>query len=83
MVIEEKDSKGCVSASNQDRDIGVIDPAPDRLGAGAPRDPVVEGAAGKEDHRRQGEDSEGNSAAEPVSHGNQGQASHQAEGAHH
>ena len=60
----------------------MIDPTPDRLGSDAPFNTVVEGATGKEDNRGQGEDSEGNSASEPVGDSYQDQASHQAEGAH-
>ncbi len=81
-MVEKKDRKGCVCASDQNWNICMIDSAPDRLRTSAPCDPVVEGAAGKEDHSGQGEDSQGNSAAQAVSDGNERQASDQAERAH-
>ena len=57
MVIEEEDSEGGIGSSDQNWNIGMVDPAPDRLISGAPGDPVVEGAAGEEDDGSQSEDS--------------------------
>ena len=56
-MIKEEDGKGGIGPSDQDRDIGMVNPAPDRLISGAPGDPVVEGAAGEEDDGSQSEDS--------------------------
>jgi len=72
MAIQEKDGEWRIGASDQDRDIGMVDPAPNRLISGAPAHPVVEGAAGEEDDGGQGEDSQRDPALEAVGDRNQG-----------
>ena len=82
MAIQEKDGEWRIGASDQDWDIGMVDPAPNRLISGAPAHPVVEGAAGEEDDGGQGEDPQRDSALQAVGDRDQGEACDQAQGRH-
>ena len=82
MAIQQEDSEGGVGTRDQDRDIGMVDPAPNRLISGAPAHPVVEGAAGEEDDGGQSEDPQRDPALEAVGDRDQGEACDQAQGRH-
>jgi len=82
MAIQQEDSEGGVGTRDQDRDIGMVDPAPDCLVSDAPAHPVVKGAAGEEDDGGQGEDSQRDPALEAVGDRDQGEACDQAQGRH-
>ena len=82
MVVQEEDCEGGICTRDQDRDIGMVDPTPDRLISGAPAHSVVKSAAGEEDDGGQGEDPERDPALEAVGDRNKGKPGNQAQGRH-
>ena len=71
-----------IGAGNQHGDIGVVNPAPERLVLGLPFDPVIQGAAGEQSDRCERKNAQSDAPLELVGHGNQDQPGHKGDGGH-
>ena len=80
--IEQEDRKWRVGPCDQERDIGVIDPSPERFRRFSPFHPMVERARGEEETRGEGQDPEREPPSEFMGDGHQSQARHERERGH-